>query len=456
MNSEIKVYSYPNGEIQKVQIVRWDDWSRLDFLRPSYSPSSLKCFGDIYENFLVPARPEIFGQLVMVQLPEDMDAVWGSIRTYDDDWHKKYSGIADTLTVVTVMLKKGVKLIGGKPRFLTEEGKCLWTELENRGCIRVVRGKLPHTQIIPVGNFAGYLSEGETQAELKANASFFIMDPIDCATVYDQIGAVIGLNVKDGVVTNPPMYGREALLVDQRGRVTIRAVDVRELDIEIRGTCYHHGENTTIYTRPEKKTVGTGAYKCVIVGKKVVAVSKGRVNIPTSGFVMTVKPEDVKNGAIKPGEEVIYRGMEQIQFGIQVGNSVIREGVKTQGFISRFYNIFHLEPVPYPPSLYPMDFEKARAARMALGADKDGKPILFWAEGAAKFGYVPGEGSCGASLSEMAEIAADIGMVNGINLDGGGSAQILWNGKRELQISDRKKEDYSEAERLIPLGLVVR
>ena len=134
MNSEIKVYSYPNGEIQKVQVVRWDDWSRLDFLRPSYSPSSLKCFGDIYENFLVPARPEIFGQLVMVQLPEDMDAVWGSIRTYDDDWHKKYSGIVDTLTVVTVMLKKGVKLIGGKPRFLTEEGKCLWTELENRGC----------------------------------------------------------------------------------------------------------------------------------------------------------------------------------------------------------------------------------------------------------------------------------------------------------------------------------
>lgn len=471
MYSEMKEYSYPNGEIQRVQVVRWDDWSQLDFLRPSYSLASLECFYDIYRNFLVPACPWIFGQMVMVQVPEDMDAVWGNIKTYDDDWQKKYSGVVDTLTVITMMLKKGVRLVGGKPRFLTEEASALWRELEKCKCIRIVRGKLPHTQIIPVGNKCGYLSGAEDSVEangsshmedsvkpdqLRVNSSFFIMDPIDCATVYDQIGAVIGLCVKDGVVLNPPMYDREALLVSQDGRVSIRNVDVRELDIEIGGKKYRHGENATIYTRPEKKKVGAGAYKCVIVGTKVMAVSKGSVEIPASGFVMTVKAEDIKTGIIKPGDEVIYRGLEHIQFGIQVGNSVIREGVKTQGFISRFYNIYHLEPVPFPPSLYPMDYEKARAARIALGADQYGKPMLFWAEGAAKFGYVPGEGSCGASLSEMADIASDIGMVNGINLDGGGSAQILLNGERSLMISDRKKEDHSEAERLIPLGLVVR
>lgn len=470
MNSEIKVYSYPNGEIQRVQVVRWDDWSQLDFLRPSYSSASLDCFSHIYKNFLVPACPWIFGQMVMVQMPEDMDEVWGNIRTYDD-WHKKYSGVVDSLTVITMMLKKGVRLTGGKPRFLTEEASALWRELEKRNCIRIVRGKLPYTQIIPVGNGAGYLSgprsfsemsesghkEGSGKVDcLRVNSSFFIMDPIDCATVYDQIGAVIGLCVKDGVVLNPPMYDREALLVSQDGRVSIRNMSIRELDIEINGKCYRSGENTTIYSRPEKKKVGAGAYKCVIVGTKVMAVSKGSVEIPASGFVMTVKAEDTKTGAIKPGDEVIYRGLEHIQFGIQVGNSVIREGVKTQGFISRFYNIYHLEPVPFPPSLYPMDYEKARAARIALGADQYGKPMLFWAEGAAKFGYVPGEGSCGASLSEMADIAADLGMVHGVNLDGGGSAQILLNGERSLMISDRKKEDHSEAERLIPLGLVVR
>ena len=32
MDSQIKTYTYPNGEIQRVQLVRWQDWSKLDFL----------------------------------------------------------------------------------------------------------------------------------------------------------------------------------------------------------------------------------------------------------------------------------------------------------------------------------------------------------------------------------------------------------------------------------------
>lgn len=93
---------------------------------------------------------------------------------------------------------------------------------------------------------------------------------------------------------------------------------------------------------------------------------------------------------------------------------------------------------------------------VALGSDKEGKPMLFWAEGAGKLKYVPGEDSTGASLKEMAEIAEDLGMINAINLDGGGSAQILLKNKRALRISDRNKADNSDAERLVPLGLMVR
>ena len=43
-----------------------------------------------------------------------------------------------------------------------------------------------------------------------------------------------------------------------------------------------------------------------------------------------------------------------------------------------------------------------------------------------------------------------------MNLDGGGSAQILLNNRRSLEISDRNREDHSQAERPIPLGLIVR
>ena len=56
----------------------------------------------------------------------------------------------------------------------------------------------------------------------------------------------------------------------------------------------------------------------------------------------------------------------------------------------------------------------------------------------------------------MADIAAELGLVNAVNLDGGGSAQILVRNERSLRISDRNKEDNSDAERLVPLGLVVK
>ena len=130
-------------------------------------------------------------------------------------------------------------------------------------------------------------------------------------------------------------------------------------------------------------------------------------------------------------------------------------GVPTDAFISRFYNIRKLEKIPFPPSLYPMDFENARAARMALGADTQGNPLLLWAEGANKLGHTPGQDSCGASLADMARVCCALGMTEAVNLDGGGSAQILLHNRRQLMISDRRP-DHSEAERPVPLGLIVR
>ena len=79
--------------------------------------------------------------------------------------------------------------------------------------------------------------------------------------------------------------------------------------------------------------------------------------------------------------------------------------------------------------------------------------MLVWAEGAGKLRYTPGKDSCGASLSEMAELCSSLGMRNGINLDGGGSAQILLDGRRSLCISDRNP-DNTEAERAVPAGIL--
>ena len=445
MYSEIKTFSYPNGELQRVQLVRPENWSQLNFLKLSYCEGALDCFAKIYEQYLVPACPWLFGNLVMFYLPPDA-------QTEGLHDTKKYGLVADRLTAAAAALEDGVKIIGNRPVFRNERVRNLWELLESRNCIRLIRGKLPVTTIIPVGNAPGFLSQTEQTAALKVNSSFFIMDRFDCATAYDHIGSHLGLCVKDGVVENPPLFGREALLVKKDGSVSVTALQLSDLEIEIAGQTYAAGKNAVLFSRPRRARTPRGKGKeLVIIGRTVAAVRDCGGPIPASGFVLRPKGES----KAVPGSLVTYRGMEDVAFGIQVGNSIVIDGKKTEGFRSRFYNIRHLERVPFPPSLYPMDFKKARAARIALGADKDGKPMLLWAEGAGKLGYVPGTDSRGASLSDMAQICSELGMVNAVNLDGGGSAQILLNNKRNLLISDRNA-DHTEAERPVPAALIIQ
>lgn len=447
MLSEVKTFSYPTGEIQRVHIARWEDWAQLDFLKLPYAPDALDCFYNVYRLFLVPACPWLFGHLVMFHIPDDLEVPFSRETG-------KYGAVGDKLTAAAAALQQGVQIRGGKPVFRNEEVKAFWTALEERNSLRIVSGKLPVTTVIPVGDAPGYLSGVEQEAAMKVNANFFIMDRFDCATIYDHVGTPFGLRVRDGEVLDPPLFGREALLVRKNGSVTVESPDVRDLTVEIGGKQYRHGENAALFSRPERlRTPMKKGKKLIIVGCRVAAMSdRSTVQIPASGFVLCPTGECHAS----PGDRVVYRGMEDVQFGIQVGNSIVKNGVKTEKFLSHFYNLRALEPVPFPPSLYPMDFDNARAARIALGADSHGRPMVLWAEGAAKLGYVKGEGSCGASLKEMAEICRSVGMENAINLDGGGSAQLLMHNRRSLLISDRKKEDHSEQERPVPLGLIVR
>lgn len=447
MKSQIKTYTYPNGDMQQVQLVHLDSWEQLSFLQLPFNPQALTCFSDIYRNFLVPACPWLFGNMVMFCLPEDVEVPFSCATN-------NFGTVADRLTAAAIGMHRSIHLHRGKPTFRTREARDFWNALECRGCIRIIRGKLPHTVFIPLSHTPGYLTNTAPDAAMKVNASFFIMDSFDCATPYDHIGTVLGLCVKDGCITNPPLYHREALLVKKDGTIEITVPQIRDMEMVIGGQTFRHGSNCRIYTRPEHfRTPRCRGPKLVIIGCRVAAVSQApSVPVPASGFVVCPDGE----AAPAPGSAVCYRGMEDILFGIQVGNSILINGGKTTSFRSRFYNIRHLQPVPYPPSLYPMNFDKARAARIALGADGEGKPVLLWAEGAAKFGYRPGEMSCGASLKELADICADVGMFNAINLDGGGSAQILLQNKRSLKISDRNRETLAEAERPVPLGLMVK
>lgn len=444
MESAVRTFQYENGECQRVQAVTLDRWEQLRPLLPPATPEALDRFADIYRLYLIPACPWLFGSLVLFRLPPEVDLPL-PMET------KGAGKLSQRLTAAAAVLGQGLRFRGDKPVFRTPEARQLWQALTQRDCVRVVKGKLPTTQVIPVEDAAGYLTEAAPEAAMKVNCAFFIMDPFDCATVYDHVGACIGLLATQGRVERPPQYDREALLVRKNGAVSIETPRLEDMPLTVAGKEYRIGVNARVYTRPQRRrTPGGKGLRLVIVGDRVVAVKQGgSVAIPASGFVLCPHGDC----AAAPGAPVVYGGMEDVVFGIQVGNSILRKGQPTLEFRSPFYNIRHLEPVPYPPSLYPMDFQKARAARIALGADAQGRPMVLWIEGRGKLRYTPGKDSCGASLLEMAELCSQMGMVDGVNLDGGGSAQLLVHGQRSLRISDRNAADDSDSQRPVPMGL---
>ncbi len=69
--------------------------------------------------------------------------------------------------------------------------------------------------------------------------------------------------------------------------------------------------------------------------------------------------------------------------------------------------------------------------RTAIGVTSDGRMILFVCEGREMT-----EGVLGLTTADVAEVLLDLGCVEAINLDGGGSSCMLVNGKETIKVSD--------------------
>jgi len=443
VTSEIKTYTYENGEIQRVQVVRFENFGDLKFIKPDYDPDSFVKLCSLYRDFIIQKYYRVFGKIVIYTLPEEAIPFE---NTFEGEM------VSDSLAIVNMQFKKHIRCVKGELSFDDERVKAYFEKLVNSNCLYVAKGKRNTVTFLPVGREMGFLSKCHEAAELKVNSSFFVMDQFDCGSQYDRVGVPVGLMVENGVILNPPQFGREVFMVKDNGSISIESVSLKDLKVRINGITYSHGENASFYERPAFAKTPKGKTDIVVLNNKVVAINeKGKTQVPSGGFVVSVEGH-VSEIADRT---VSYEGLEDVKFALQVGNSAIVEGVPTQRFISPFYNFLKFYKTSYPPSMYPLNYEKARAPRIVLGADAEGKGMLLWFEGAGKFGYKPGEGSCGASLSEAAAIAKDLKMENGVHLDGGGSAQILLNNNKELQCSDRDPKDFSERERAIPVGIMI-
>ena len=444
MTSNIHTFIYKNGEIQKVQEVKLDSFDNLNIFRPVYNKKSFDNLCDLYRDFIIPKYINIFGKIILFTLPKDIE-----IPFSDED--EEYGKLYDTLTVCTVAFKRNISIKNGVLIFKNKKTENFYKKLERDGYLYLAKGNRNSVSVMPVSRNLGFMSESQNEALLKVNSSFFVMDKFDCATLYDQVGTGIGLEIKNGIIYNPPMFDRETLIVDEDDKVSIRKTSMNDVSVLIDDVEYKNDVNCRFITRPNYRKSIKGGVDIVVNNNKVTAVKcGGNTPVPAGGYIIHL--DDKKNVDIK-NKEVKYSGFEDVKFAIQVGNSVINNGFKTDRFISPFYSIAKFWIPSYPPSMYPLKYDKDRAPRIVLGSDKENKPVLLWFEGAGKFGYMPGKESCGATMKETADIAEKLGLVNAVHLDGGGSAQILINDKRELLLSDRDKETFKEKERAISFGL---
>ena len=87
-----------------------------------------------------------------------------------------------------------------------------------------------------------------------------------------------------------------------------------------------------------------------------------------------------------------------------------------------------LSDIGVAPTDYPDDVDHTLAGRIGLGADEQGRLIVVAVPGTERGAQRPGVDSSGATLAELAELLAQAGAVDAINLDGGGSTQVFYMG----------------------------
>ena len=447
MRNRIETMQHGSGEIQRYQIVEGFDWNKVEFLFPGFDKKAISEIVRLYTINILPKHPELYGLIAFIHVPEDMDI---DCPMEYKDGRSFVKNVAASIYLNEQVRQGNIRWDGS---FIVDDERAssLISSLEKNDLIKTVKGEKESLWFVPINAKMGFLSKQEKEPCI-VNSHFFLMDPTDIDSPYCQLGTPYGLALKDGVVMMPPLNHRPVLLVDKQGATSVKHIELTSLKVEIDGVHYIHNKNAVFHYRPEQrhtpKHTGTDI---IITEDQVIAIKRGGESIiPMAGFVISV------DSLLSIREaKVTYHGLEEYSFGIQVGPSMMEDHKMIGSLCCPFYDKTK-DKVPFPSTVYPLPFETARAARIAVGTNAVGGSVLIWGEGAGKLKYKPKEDSTGCSLLELALFCALQGYDDILNLDGGGSAQILWEGVRKMQISDRYDPSDLEAERPVPSALILR
>jgi len=234
---------------------------------------------------------------------------------------------------------------------------------------------------------------------------------------FSSSGMTLGLLIIDGEWVSEPLFNRAAVgITDQQELLFDRVGFIGEIDgLKIDGINRRPNNNELImYNGYYGFETDTGLYgtELVIIDDRVVDKRVGSGHIPAEGYVLSGHGEkaaaldEIDKGSDMNLDLALPTEWEDkgVMHALGAGPRLLENGeINVSGELEQFQ-----------PSLV-----EARHPRTALGVDKYGDIIMI-----SVGGRNPGV-SVGLNLFELAELMKEFGVVEAINLDGGGSTTFL-------------------------------
>jgi len=245
------------------------------------------------------------------------------------------------------------------------------------------------------------------------NASYFKPDT----------GVPLGASIVNGEILTGPLYQRVVFGVTEDNKFKMEKLDVSgEIKIgnNINLPLFNINQPVfsqtafTVYTdRWGSRTPRTSEYYChiVVLDGKIQYIKQSSVLIPQGGYVVVGPRSKIPKRIIQQYDSVNYTvklspdDWNNVKYAVGGGPYLVKEG---QVFIDR--------------QRFSKSFSSMKAPRTAVGYTKGGSLLLVTVDGRQ-------EGTSGATLPELAKLMKELGAHNAMNLDGGSSTQMVYNGR---------------------------
>ena len=274
---------------------------------------------------------------------------------------------------------------------------------------------------------------GRNKGIVAVNASYFAPN-----------GEIIGLLKIDGEIVSTSDVTRTAFGVLSDGKMIIDQIDCNSSiilpdgrTVAITGVNHERGQDDLIlYNNYYDSMTATNQFGSdyIVSNEKIIAIAHGRAAIPPGGVVLSA-----------------HGMMEKVLVGLKVGDTI--KIVQTMGELwDKTRYVLGAGPrlvkngsvlLGSKVEEFPADITTGRAPRTAVGITKDQHVILVTVDGRQ-------QSSIGMTLLELASFMQEWGAVDAMNLDGGGSSEMVINGRVLNNPSDGRERSVGDALMIVP------